>query len=221
MNALRNVLFDLDGTLVDSRAAIRASLAHALARIGARYPADLPVETVIGTALVDIFSEHFDIRGDRAERAIVHYRAHYDAEAHRGSRVYDNVPDTLVRLRAAGLRLFVATVKPTIIAGKVLRDMGLAEHFEGVAGSSMDHARREKADIIRHALDAHRLEPTASAMVGDRAQDIEGARLHGLRAVGVRYGFGGDEELRIARPDDLVDRFDELPGLLLPAAGAG
>jgi phosphoglycolate phosphatase len=123
-----------------------------------------------------------------------------------------------VTLCAAGCKLVVATVKPSPIAAKVLSEMGLEHYFSGVAGSSMDHARRDKGDIIRHALQTYGLDPAHSAMVGDRAQDIRGARSNHLYAVGVTWGFGPLEELTSAGPDHLVGCCSELPALLLPPA---
>jgi phosphoglycolate phosphatase len=215
-----HILFDLDGTLVDSSAAIRASLDHALRGMGLAFPGDRPVERLIGMPLVDIFRDEFGVTGEPAERAIADYRRHYDAEARSGTRVYEHVVESLEALCRAGCRLAVATVKPTPIASKVLADMGLARYFSGVAGSSMDHARRDKGDIIRHALQEFGLDPARSAMVGDRAQDIRGARDNGLCAVAVTWGFGPLAELTAAGPDHLVDCCSELPGLLLqPAPG--
>jgi phosphoglycolate phosphatase len=225
MREIHNILFDLDGTLVDSSGAIRASLAYALERGGLRFPDDRPVERLIGTPLLDIFRDEFGVTGAAAEQAIADYRAHYDAEARAGTRVYDHVEDCLEALRAAGCTLVVATVKPSPIAVKVLSEMGLDRYFSGVAGSSMDHARRDKADIIRHALQAFGLDAAHSAMVGDRAQDIRGARSNRLYAVGVTWGFGPLEELTAAAPDHLAGCCSEIPGLLLqrarPAAAGG
>jgi len=211
---IHHVLFDLDGTLVDSSGAIQAALAHALQRLGRHCPPDFAIAKRIGMPLVDIFRDEFGIVGDPADQAIAHYRDFYDRQAHVGTRVYDRVADTLEHLRASGIGLFVATVKPSPIAEKVLRDMGLKRYFSGVAGSSMDHARRDKADIIRHALQRYGLEASHSVMIGDRAQDIDGARQNGLYAVGVTYGFGSIEELSAAGPDHLVGCASELPALL-------
>lgn len=214
MEKIHHALFDLDGTLVDSSGAIQAALAHALQRLGRHYPPDFTIARRIGMPLVDIFRDEFGIVGDPAEQAIAHYREFYDRQAQVGTRVYDRVAETLERLCASGIGLFVATVKPSPIADKVLRDMGLRRYFRGVAGSSMDHARRDKADIIRHALQQHGLAASHSVMVGDRAQDILGARQNGLYAVAVTYGFGSIEELSTASPDHLVGCASELPALL-------
>jgi phosphoglycolate phosphatase len=215
MREIHNVLFDLDGTLVDSSGAIQASLAHALKRLDFGWPAGLAVQSLIGMPLVDILREQFDLVGEPAERAIAHYRAHYDAEARARTRLYDRIEATLETLCGSGRRLYVATVKPTAIAEKVLLEMGLTPYFTGVAGSSLDHARRNKEDIIRHALQRYGLEAGHSAMVGDRDKDIHGAKRNGLLAVAVSYGFGSLEELAAAEPDHLVSCCSELPALLL------
>jgi len=215
MQKINHILFDLDGTLVDSSRAIREALDQALKSLGRHYPADCPIERLIGTPLVDIFRDQFGIVGEPAERAIAHYRQYYDRQARAGTRVYDHVEETLDRLCASGMDLFVATVKPSPIAEKVLREMGLHRHFKGVSGSSMDHLRRDKGDIIRHTLQQFGLEAGHAVMVGDRAQDIHGARQNGLYAVGVTYGFGSLAELSAAGPDHLADCASEIPGLLV------
>jgi phosphoglycolate phosphatase len=215
MQKINHILFDLDGTLVDSSGAIQAALVHALQRLGLQYPTDCAIESLIGTPLLDIFRDRFGLVGEPAEQAIAHYREHYDEQAHAGTRVYDHVAETLDTLCASGIGLFVATVKPSPIAGKVLQDMGLQRYFRGISGSSMDHTRRDKGDIIRHALQEYGLEAGHSVMVGDRAQDISGARHNGLYAVGVTYGFGSLEELTAAAPDQLVSCSSEIPALLV------
>lgn len=214
MQKINHILFDLDGTLVDSSDAIQAALDHALQSLGRQYPADCPVERLIGTPLVDIFREQFGVVGEPAERAIEHYRQYYDRQARAGTRVYDRVAEALEQLCASGIGLFVATVKPSPIAEKVLHEMGLQRYFKGVSGSSMDHRRRSKGDIIRHTLQQYGLEAGHSVMVGDRAQDIHGARQNGLYAVGVTYGFGSLAELTAAGPDHLAGCASEIPPLL-------
>ncbi|MEJ2383219.1 MAG: HAD hydrolase-like protein [Xanthomonadales bacterium] len=198
---LDNVLFDLDGTLVDSRGTITASIDHALERIGAARADGPSVAGLIGLPLFDIFTATYGLPRATALQAIDHYRRHYDRLSPEGSRVYDDVRQDLERLRGGGLRLFVATVKPTPIAKKVLSDLRLDGLFEGIAGASMGPERREKTGIIAHALARFDLDPARSLMVGDRDQDVAGARANGLRAVGVTYGFGSREEILASQPD--------------------
>lgn len=213
-NEVRNLLFDLDGTLIDSSGTIGTCIRFALSRVGVSADSGPPVQTLIGMSLLDIFCDRFGMGEEQAEIAIFHYREHFERQAQNGTEVYPDIRSVLAKLQKAEFRLFIATVKPTSIAENVLDDLQLRSYFDGVAGSSMTHERRHKTDIIAYALRKHGLDPTCSMMVGDRAQDIYGARDNGLLAVAVTYGFGPREELDTARPDHIVDRSLELLELL-------
>jgi phosphoglycolate phosphatase len=108
----------------------------------------------------------------------------------------------------------VATVKPTPIAEKVLTDLDLRSHFDGVAGASMGPERRDKSSIIAWAMESFALQSEHSIMVGDRDQDVHGARANGLRAVGVTYGFGSAEEIAASRPDFIEESSGRIHRLL-------
>jgi phosphoglycolate phosphatase len=215
MKEIENLLFDLDGTLVDSSKTISASIDFALRRMGFDLRMDSSVEAVIGASLFDIFRNQFEMSDEQAYVAIDLYREHYDSLNQAGTRVYENIPDVLPRLKKAGYRLFIATVKPTQIAEKVLSDLDLRGWFDGVAGSSMDSERRDKSSIIAYALRKFDLDPLHSIMIGDRDQDITGARDNGMPAIAVTYGFGSREELVSARPDHVVERSEEIVSLLV------
>jgi len=212
---IQNVLFDLDGTLVDSSETIRSSLEHALERMGGRLSAGSPVEQLIGRPLLDIFQGDFAMTAEQAQEAIDHYREYYDTLNQAGTRIYSQIPELLSRLQTAGYRLFVATVKPTPIAEKVLSDVRLSTYFEGVAGASLGPERRDKTRIIAHALEKFELDVKQTLMIGDRRQDIAGARENGLPAIGVAYGFGSREELVSAKPVRIIERSGEIAAMLL------
>ena len=214
---LNNVLFDLDGTLVDSSRTILDSVVHALETLGVDPDSVPDVRTLIGMPLFDIFVGQYGMAPDRAQEAIDLYRDYYDRLNQAGTEVYEGVREGLSRLRASGLKLYIATVKPTPIAEKVLEDLGLREHFNGVAGASMGPQRRDKTSIIAHALNTFELDAECTAMVGDRDQDINGARANGLASMAVTYGFGHLDELENARPDHQADGFAEVSSLLLDA----
>jgi phosphoglycolate phosphatase len=215
LNNIQNLLFDLDGTLVDSSRTIGICVDYALGRLGISAAGGLPVASVIGTPLLDIFRKQYEMTDEQADSAVAHYREHYDRLNQAGTEVYDSIPDVLSTLRQEGFRLFIATVKPTSVAEKVLNDLGLRPYFDGVAGASMGHERRDKASIIAHALRLFDLEPAHSVMIGDRDQDIIGAREHGLPCIAVSYGFGTRDELDSARPAHVVGHSTEILSLLV------
>lgn len=215
MSHIRNILFDLDGTLVDSGETILASVVHALESLEIDANSGPDVESLIGVPLLDIFVGEFGMPDKQAHRAIDVYRAHYEQLNQAGTTVYDGVREGLTQLQNDGLGLYIATVKPTSIAEKVLEDLGLRSHFNGVAGASMGPERRDKTGIISHALGKFGLDAGRSMMVGDRDQDINGARDNDLVSVAVTYGFGQAEELDGAAPDHSVDGFAEIVSLVL------
>ena len=132
-NRIQNLVFDLDGTLVDSSRTIIASLEFALNGLSIDPVGRNPVENLIGTPLLDIFRQEFDMSDEQAYRAIDLYREHYDDLAQAGTRVYGNIREVLPHLKGAGYRLFIATVKPTRIAEKVLSDLDLDCWFDASA----------------------------------------------------------------------------------------
>jgi phosphoglycolate phosphatase len=215
MKNIRNVLFDLDGTLVDSSLTISTCIDYALARLGEESVAGAPVTALIGTPLLDIFRNTFRLTEQQAELAIGHYREHYDRLGQAGSKVYDSVDQVLDDLGRQGYRLFIATVKPTPVAEKVLSDLKLRAYFEGIAGASMGHERREKTGIIAYALEKFDLDPVQSLMVGDRSQDVLGAKDNGMASIAVTYGFGSRDELDAALPDHIVGHSSEILSLLM------
>lgn len=219
MRNRRNLLFDLDGTLVDSSRTIGVCIDHALQQVGVSTRGEGSVTELIGQPLLEIFCNHFNLTHEQADSAIAHYRAHYDLQIQVGSRVYDGVAEVLADLRARGFRLFIATVKPTSVAEKVLNDLGLRKHFEAVAGASMGYERRDKASIIAHALSQFKLDPAQTVMIGDRDQDILGARANGLPCIAVKWGFGSEPELLTARPDYMVGHSREIASLLMNPLG--
>jgi phosphoglycolate phosphatase len=183
------VIFDLDGTLTDSARGVVSSFRHALSEVGAPVPEDQDLAArVVGPPM------HLTLRGlglgDRADAAIAAYRADYTTRGWMINQVFDEIPELLADLRAAGVRLAVATSKAEPIARKILEHFGLDGHFEVIAGSSLDGARSAKADVIAHALSQLDPMPQHVLMVGDRSHDVDGASRHGIETVIVDWGYG-------------------------------
>src|SRR5699024_3352548 len=123
--------------------------------------------------------------------AIAAYRADYTSRGWAMSAVFDGVAELLADLRAAGVRLAVATSKAEPTAQRILEHFGLDTHFEVIAGASVDGHRSTKTEVLAHALAQLQPLPQRMLMVGDRAHDVEGAAEHGLATVVVGWGYGG------------------------------
>src|SRR5262245_59641819 len=183
---IRNVLFDLDGTLVDSRPGIVAGFRHALGRLGHDLQADQPLDWAIGPPLAEVMARLLGPFGDpRVEDAVARYREWYGAAGVFDACPYPGVPELLRRLAAAGLALFVATAKRVDFARTVLDHLGLAPFFRSVHGVGLDGRHAREGELVAHLLGAEGVDPAQAVLVGDRVQDVEAARASGLRAVGV------------------------------------
>jgi phosphoglycolate phosphatase len=208
------LLFDLDGTLLESRAGIVAALRHAMGELG--YALD-PAEDfawAVGPPLADVAARLLaPFNDDRHAALMAHYRARYEAAGLFEAAVYPGIPEALENLRRRGWRLFVATSKGIEVARRLLRHTGLAHAFEAIYGSEDDGALSHKPELIAHILAREALAPAATLMCGDRRFDITGAHANALRAVGALWGYGGREELQQAGADVLAERPQELPAV--------
>jgi phosphoglycolate phosphatase-like HAD superfamily hydrolase len=128
--------------------------------------------------------------GEHADAAIAAYRADYTTRGWAMNSLFDGISPLLADLRAAGVRLAVATSKAEPTARRILAHFGLDEHFEVVAGASVDGTRATKAEVLAHALAQLQPLPDRVLMVGDRLYDVEGAAAHGIDAVVVSWGYG-------------------------------
>lgn len=179
------VLFDLDGTLTDSAEGIVASFRHALAAVGADVPRGDLAGRIVGPPMALTLQR---LLGDQAAAALTAYRADYTTRGWSMNSVFDGVEDLLADLRAAGVRLAVATSKNEKTARRILEHFGLAGYFEVIAGA--DGPREHKADVVAHALAQLAPLPERVVMVGDRLHDVEGAAVHGITTVVVGWGYG-------------------------------
>lgn len=207
-------LFDLDGTLVDSRPAILRSVCHVLAELG-HVPPPLPdLHWFVGPPLEHGFRRLLAAYGDdRVEAAVVSYRRHYAAHGLLDGPPFAGIPALLETLVSAGVRLFVATSKREDFAVRAVEAFGLARHFAAVHGAAHGHPE-EKGALIARLVSRHGLDPGTTVMIGDREHDVLGARANGVRAVGVLYGYGSREELEAAGADALAGEPAELLRLL-------
>jgi phosphoglycolate phosphatase len=212
----RLVLFDLDGTLVDSAPGIHASVREAVAALGLPEPSPRQLRSMVGPPLQDGFALVFGLSGTDVVRAIDAYRAHYAAGAMLEAEVYPGIRELLDRLRSDGAVLAVATSKPEPFAVRILSHARLVGEFASVHGATFDGAVRHKDQVVAAALTRHPhgREPV---LVGDRAQDVLGAAAHGLPCIGAGWGPAEDGELEAAgaaaiaaTPADVVGLLEEL-----------
>ncbi len=196
---IRCVLFDMDGTLVDSMAGIRASYRFAFDRMGMPFPEDLLVREVIGAPLLSVFRNVCGLREPEARRAAELYRKYYAAHGLHQAHAYPGMRQALLTLKRAGLLLGTATLKKEAFAREILRAQELLGLFDVVCG--MDGGdTQSKADLIRRCLSALNVCAEEAVLVGDSPFDAEGAAEAGSAFLPVTYGFGYQEGSPAHRP---------------------
>lgn len=219
MSAPDPILFDLDGTLVDSREAFARSVNAALAAHGLPTRAESELHAFLGPPIHETFVTLGVSPGASVQACVDVYRARYRAHGAEESRLFEGIPDVLDRLGTAR-PLLVATSKPWALAEPLLDALGIRDRFAAVVGPELAAENESKATTVRRALttldalDGPRASRSRPVMVGDRRHDIEGAKANGLRSVGVLWGIGGAAELTDAGADTLARRPVDLIGIL-------
>ena len=189
MKDRKYLLFDLDGTLTDPFTGITRSVQHALKHYGI-IENDLNLLTpFIGPPLIDSFRERYHFSEEQAKEAVCYYREYFVEKGWCENKVYPGIPELLKHLQEAGRKLYVATSKPTPFAEKILSHFNLSRYFERIEGSSLDHTKMRKAEVMQSLLaQAGITEKGEAIMVGDRKYDVIGAHEVSVECVGVLGG---------------------------------
>ncbi|HEX6364542.1 MAG TPA: HAD hydrolase-like protein [Agromyces sp.] len=212
------VLFDLDGTIVDSATDITASLAHMFAELGLDVPSDEVLRSYVGPPLLDSLRLTAGFDDAEAWEALNIYRDHYGEHVLR-SPVFPGVTGVLQRVHAAGIPIALATSKPESMARVVLDHADLSQYFTVITGASDDEELSTKADVVAEALrrlQAKGIDTTDAVMVGDRGYDTLGAAANGVPTIMVEWGYGSPAEAGDALA--VVHSTDQLRSLLVGTA---
>ena len=191
------VLFDLDGTIVDSAPGIFHCFEHTFRMMHREAPSREAMRPFLGPPLEETFRDSLGMTGDDLDRAVAIYRAEYAAGGAITAELYPGVIEVVRAVRAAGIPVALATSKVESGVRMVLRHFELDEDFDVLGTASDDDVRSAKADVVRFALDA--LDEAGAdisrvVLVGDRIHDVEGAAIHGVDSVLVQWGYGTEDE---------------------------
>ncbi|MBE7464815.1 MAG: HAD-IA family hydrolase [Planctomycetes bacterium] len=208
------VLFDLDGTLIDSVGDIAAALNKARAEFGhPPHPITL-VRRFVGDGVHKLIERAFEQPAER-EQALASYLAHYAAHMADLTRPYPGVPETLAALHAAGCRMGVVTNKPGSSAVALLKALHLAPYLPVVVGGDNPLGLKPDPAPLRFALGELGWASGEALMVGDGPADGESARNAGLAFCYVSYGLGDPATLRALQPRHEVSDFAALRQVIL------
>lgn len=205
------VLFDLDGTIVDSRQGIVSTLHHVIRTLGHEPVLTRDLTWVVGPPLAELMAEVLAPYGEkRVDEAVGIYRERYQAVGRHQTPIFPGMVDLLQKLAASPVRLFTATSKPAFLAKDILQGHDIAGLFDCICGANADDSGGEKPELIEKIMREQNLQANRTIMIGDRRFDIAGAHANHLRALGVLWGYGGEAELTQAGADYLCESPEEL-----------
>ncbi len=225
---LEGVLFDLDGTLVDTVGDIALALNRSLAEIGCSPVPDSAVRDRVGRGAPSLIARTLEASGvvtdaEGHDRLHDRFIAHYHALHHEGTtlaRAYPGAREALEGLAAAGYRLGVVTNKHRSLAVCTLQAVGLAPLLDVIIGGDSSSRRKPHPDPLYTAARELGLEPSRALMIGDSLNDVAAARAAGMAVWCVPYGYNEGQDPRLLPCDGFIESLAELPGLLRQRRGA-
>ena len=209
MTIHRSAIFDLDGTLTDSKPGILGCLTNALEAHRIAWTGSL--DWFIGPPADQSLRRLMPDADEPRRAALLHdYRLCYDVTGWQQNSVYPGVHAVLQSLQASGWQLFVCTSKREDFTARILEKFALNRYFLAVYADTAGSLHHTKTALLGRLLEEQSLDSATTIMVGDRNFDIEAARANGVTSIAVTYGYGTSEELESARPDYICNAVEDL-----------
>jgi phosphoglycolate phosphatase len=217
-NQLPALIFDLDGTLTDSKPGILGCLRKVIDANGLGDQGSL--DRFIGPPVED-WAVDLLPNGTEEEHAALarEYRACYDREGWCNNSVFNGVAEMLISLRELGFPLYVCTSKQQHFAVRILDLFQLSSQFSAIYGDRAEYATHSKVDLLASLLREQQLDPANAWMIGDRSFDIDAAHANGVRCLAAGWGYGSPEEC--AQADAVAPTPNDVAALVLPLALTG
>ena len=208
------VLFDMDGTLVNTYQGIFNSYQYAFHKMNLPFPGEKFVGKSIGAPLLSVFRETCGLTDEQAAEAVKFYREYYASKGKSEADVYDGISESLKALKDNGILLGVATLKRESFAVEILNELKLQDYFDIVCGiDENDHLT--KADLINKCIWKLGVSDSETILVGDSEYDADGARLAGVDFLAVLYGFGFKDPDTVHNLDSTAHTAYEVADIIL------
>ncbi len=205
-------IFDLDGTLIDSKEDIAASVNHTLKAIGLRSIPDELIYQYVGTGVTPLIKRSMEAAGEgRFKEALAIFLKHYDEHLLDRTVFFPGVQKILKHFSQK--KKVVLTNKPQGFSEKILKGLKADHFFEEILGGDTRFPKKPDPEAVRYLLEKFRADPSKAVMIGDSRVDRETGQNAGILTCGVTYGFRPREELEgsdclITQPDELLNYFE-------------
>ncbi len=211
----KTVLFDFDGTLVDTSDGILKSLEYSFTENGREVPAQTVLQKFIGPPLASSYQNFCGMSDAEADIMIRTFRKRYESAGLFESRIYDGIPELLDRLVSENINIGIASFKPQTMLEILLKYYDMKKYFSYTGGTDIEAGDDDKAAIVKKAAEYFGTGADDTLMVGDRMYDIDGAHKAGFRCAGAVYGCGTVAELMEHKADYLVERPSEIEKIVM------
>lgn len=214
---LRNILFDFDGTIMNTSPGIYDSFDKVVEHYKLDYPRS-QYDRMIGPPLRDSFKNIMKLPESELDNAIKVYRDYYSVEGMYNGDIYRGIVPLIENLREAGKKIFTATSKPEHFTKMIIERKGLLDLFDFVGGSDItEKGRVTKEDVVKYVLESQKLSENKNdcILIGDRNFDVNGAHAVGIKCAGILWGFGSRKELEEAGADWIFEAPEDLEKFLL------
>ena len=213
----KNILFDLDGTIIDPKEGITKGVQFSLQAFGVQVDDRDTLTPFIGPPLRESYKIFYGFSDQEAELAIGKYREYFAPKGIYENVLYEGIVELFEKLKKAGKVLIIATSKPTVYAQRILEYHNIGDYFSFVGGCELDGRRSTKGEVIQYVFENMKItDPKSAIMIGDREHDVIGAQEVNMDSIGVCYGYGGLEELTNAGANYIAKDVKELSNILLP-----
>lgn len=187
------ILFDLDGTLLNTEEGISKCVRYALEKFGIEENDQKKIRRFIGPPLADSFQREYGFSEEDAWKAVAYYRERYDDIGVWECELYPDVKETLELLSEKGYRIGVASSKPQKFCPILMKHFGIDQYFEVIAGAVSDGKAGTKSAVLTDALKRFGVENKEEVLlIGDTRYDAQGAKEVGIDCIGITYGFEHD-----------------------------
>lgn len=210
---MKAILFDLDGTIINSEEGITKCVQYALRAYGIDEPDLKALVCFIGPPLEPMFQERYGMTKKEAWQAIQKYRERFDVKGIFECRLYEGVKEVIQSLKEKGYVLALASSKPETACRRILEHFGLTSYFDEVVGSTLDGSISTKEEVLeelgRRMAHLH-IAKDEMCLIGDTKYDAIGAKIFGIRCIGVGYGFGTCEEMLASGAEAVFEQMKEV-----------
>lgn len=199
MGKYKNILLDLDGTILDSGSGIMKSVQYVLDHFSMYHEPEEKLRKFIGPALIDSFMNFYGFSKEKAEEAVEYFRDYYPEKGMFDAFIYPGMRECIEKMAGDGKKLVLLTSKPIFFASQILQHFGLSDYFYMEIGPDLSEQSSDKTRLIEKALREGNFLKEDCLMVGDTKYDILAAKDVEIDSVAALYGYGEVEEISIAK----------------------